>query len=460
MPKAKRLKGSGAGAAAGAAKAGKASNPAPVAETERPTPAEVDEEEHQFVKLARKHWLKPSKKVTRPKVKNDVLKQGIWDVLEQDGFQYKSLLLLESLQTMESLDCAIVRKECAPLVSIGIWQNLCSEKYRESLLDQTSQLRKAWRASQKRYDAADDTVKARLRFERSWLYSLLLDFLGLLYDTTRQGSLRFPIDYDGNLQEHTLYCERFTEFISDLQSQLPTRRYVNTLLQDLNLLPLMRLSPMYNDENNSLLRDLHALLVHYTNFAIDDQTGTQLTATEVYERHCATLGKLQRVALKNFREKLMVLALSNYGGIEKRVELEGLLGPLTDDELTQLFGLLNLRSTYPESFALPVDRKFLIEVLVSKHERKKSFRESARYMPLVPTERSLFDQGFQRADVYDGSHPLALPKLNLQYLSAGDFLWRAMILYRCEAFYGIRKDVESALKRLHPEFLENGLAHL
>ncbi|KAG5928130.1 hypothetical protein E4U42_001240 [Claviceps africana] len=518
MPKAKRLKGTGA--AAGAAKAAKAPNPVPVAQTDRPTPAEVEEEEHQFVQLARKNWLKPGKRATRPKVKNDVLKQGIWDVLEQDGFQYKSLLLLESLQTMESylwpayteeasnfhvlllalianvkrrehletwslfqdrpqdfssmfrrllsllldrtlsanirthllcfliyafqsLDSAMVRKECAPLVSIGIWQNLSSEKYRDALLEQTPQLRKAWRASQKRYDAADDTIKARLRFERSWLYSLLLDFLSLLYDTGKQ--------------EHALYCERFTEFISDLQSQLPTRRYVNTLLQDLNLLSLMKLSPMYNDENNSLFRDLHALLLHYTNFAVDDQTGIQLTATEVYDRHCATLGKLQRVALKNFREKLMVLALSNYGGIEKRVELEALLEPLTDDELTQLFTLLDLRSTYPESLALPVDRKFLIEVLVSKHERKKSFRESARYMPLVPTERSLFDQGFQRADAYDGSHPLALPKLNLQYLSAGDFLWRAMILYRCEAFYGIRKDVESALKRLQPESRQPGV---
>lgn len=72
----------------------------PPADEERPTPAEVEEEEHQFVKLARKHWLKATK-TAKVKVKNDVLKQGIWDVLEADGFQYKSLLLLESLQTLE-----------------------------------------------------------------------------------------------------------------------------------------------------------------------------------------------------------------------------------------------------------------------------------------------------------------------------------------------------------------------
>jgi intron-binding protein aquarius len=133
------------------------------------------------------------------------------------------------------------------------------------------------------------------------------------------------------------------------------------------------------------------------------------------------------------------------------------LEPLTDEELIQLLTLLDLRSTYHESLALPVDRKLLTEAMLSKYERKKTFRETARYMPLVPTERTLFDSGFQRADVYDGSHPLALPKLNLQYLSAGDFLWRAMILYRCEAFYGIRKDVESALRRLRPESKQPGV---
>lgn len=92
------------------------------------------------------------------------------------------------IYAFQSLDCSIVRKECAPLVSIGIWQNLSSETQRETLLDQNTHLRKAWRASQKRYDAADGATKARLRFERSWLYSLLLDFLGLLYDdATKSG---------------------------------------------------------------------------------------------------------------------------------------------------------------------------------------------------------------------------------------------------------------------------------
>ncbi|KAF4584303.1 DEAD helicases superfamily protein (Aquarius) [Ophiocordyceps camponoti-floridani] len=518
MPTAKRLKGSGA-----ASKPRKAKQAASQTEPDRPTPAEVEQEEHQFVQLARKHWLKTGKRAAKPKVKNEVLKQDIWDVLQKDGFQYRSLQLLESLQILESyllpgytdqasnhhvllmalmatvkrrehletwslfqdipdefssmfrrvlslvldrslptvvrtqlvcflicafqgLDCALVRKECAPLVSIGIWQNISSDQKRDSLLDQAPHLRKTWRASMKRYEAADEATKTRLRFERSWIYSLLLDFMGVLYAA-------------GGDSDETLYCERLSEFICDLQSQLPTRRYVNALLRDLELLPVMKLSPMYNAEPNSLLRELHGILSHYTHFTINDQTGIQLNRTEAYDIHCASLNKLQRVAFKHFPDKLMILALSNYGAIDTRDELASLLEPLTDDEIKQLMSLMRIRSTYHDALKLPVDRKLFMEILISNFECRKTFQDMAEAMTLMPTEKTLFDGVFKRAEEYDGSRPLALPKLNLQYLSAGDFLWRALVLHRCESFYGIRKDVEAALRRLRPELGPSGETH-
>lgn len=376
----------------------------------------------------------------------------------------RTQLLCFLIHAFQSLDCAIIRKECAPLVSIGIWHNLSSDNLREAQLSQNTHVKKAWRAALKRYDAADDATKARLRFERSWLYTLLLDFLAHLFNNKgKPGTLGnwppCPTNSANARAEETSYCERFTEFISDLQSQLPTRRYVNTLLHDLHLIPVMKLSPMYNDEENGLLRELHALLVHYTFFTIDDQTGVQLSRSEAYDRHCYRLGRLQRVALKHFKDKLAVLALSNYGSIDKREELEGLLEPLTDEELVQLLSLLDLRSAYPDSLSLPLDRKFFLEIILSTFERRKTFQDSTHNMVLVPTEQTLFDNSFQRADSYDGSHPLALPKLNLQYLSVGDFLWRALILYRREAFYGIRKDIDSALRRLRPEVNRPGETH-
>lgn len=216
---------------------------------------------------------------------------------------------------------------------------------------------------------------------------------------------------------------------------------------------------MFVDEGNALLRDLHALLCHYTYFNIDDQTGAQLSRTEAFDKHCAALGKLQRISLKHFKEKLAVLALSNYGAIDKREELEALLEALTDGELLELVQLLYLRAEYPENVKIPIGRKFLLEVLLTTFERRQTFQEAARSMNLLPTEQALFDNSFQQAETYDGSHPLALPKLNLQYLSVGDFLWRALILYRCESFYGIRKDIEAALRRLRPEPRGPGKTH-
>ncbi|CAL3965876.1 unnamed protein product, partial [Diplocarpon coronariae] len=51
-----------------------------------------------FEQLAKAHWTKKSTKV---KVKPDVLKNEIWDVLEKEDFAFSSLLALENLQILE-----------------------------------------------------------------------------------------------------------------------------------------------------------------------------------------------------------------------------------------------------------------------------------------------------------------------------------------------------------------------
>jgi intron-binding protein aquarius len=66
----------------------------------RPTVADL-QGDSPFALLAKKHWLKTSKKSTKVKVKQDVLKSEIWDVLEQEDFAYKTLLVLENLQILE-----------------------------------------------------------------------------------------------------------------------------------------------------------------------------------------------------------------------------------------------------------------------------------------------------------------------------------------------------------------------
>ena len=334
------------------------------------------------------------------------------------------------------------------MVSISIWHNLSSDEARERVLEKGAMTKKAWRAAAKRYDAADEPSKAKLRFERSWLYTMLLDFLQRVNGTVEK-------DQAANVH----YCERFLELVVDLISQLPTRRYVNTLLKDLNLLPAIRLSKLYQIPENALLRDFYNLLKHFVHFAIDDYSGQALSPQAVYETHCYDLARLQRTAMKYFKDKLMVLALSNYGSIEQRSELEGQLSLLDDSELQSLCSHLGFRTSYPKQSQITPDRLFYMEVLLSFYERKLSFQEIASHLSVIPTEENLYDPALLRNETYDGSRPLAIPKLNLQYLSIGDFLWRSFLLYRSEAFFQIRKDMETIVKRMQPRASRDG-AHV
>ena len=51
-----------------------------------------------WAQIARDHWPKA---VKSRKVRPDVIKNEIWDVLEQEAFHFRSLLMLENLQLLE-----------------------------------------------------------------------------------------------------------------------------------------------------------------------------------------------------------------------------------------------------------------------------------------------------------------------------------------------------------------------
>lgn len=352
-------------------------------------------------------------------------------------------LLAFIVGAFQSLDSGIIRKECAPLVSIGIWQNIHSDRVREHILAKSTQLQKAWRAAGKKFDNADAAGQARLRLEREWLYTLLRDFVDRLYDADASSDQK---------QDNVRYCERLLELLCDLQSQLPTRRYVNALLQDMCILPAIKLSPLYDSgEDAALLRDMYELLAHYTYFPLDDQTGHQLSRREYEEASNARIARLQKIALRLHPEKLKILILANYGSLVQRQELAGHLDPLSDTELVQLCEELGLRSEFQGTSNAFKDRTILLEIIVSYIERKPYFADAIQDdSPVLPTEQTLYDPRILRADEYSGSRPLAIPKVNLQYLTLGDFLWRSFMLYRSEAFYEIRKHCEDTIKRVQP----------
>jgi len=214
---------------------------------------------------------------------------------------------------------------------------------------------------------------------------------------------------------------------------------------------------MFNHAANGLLRDLFALFRHFVNFPIDDNNGAQHSRVQSHEKHSEDLARLQRTALKHFKSKLTILALANYGSIDRRKELETHLQPLTETELAELCTLLGFRTTYPAAAKVKGDRELFSEVLLSFHERRKTFQETIGSISILPTETTLYEPTLLRNETYNGSQSLAIPKLNLQYLTVGDFLWRAFILYRCESFFEIKSDMEDVLQRLHPRPTDSGV---
>lgn len=64
----------------------------------RPT-VEDFREDSSWVKLAKTLWLEAPSNVR--KGKQDVIKKGIWDPLEAEGFNLRSLLTLENLSILE-----------------------------------------------------------------------------------------------------------------------------------------------------------------------------------------------------------------------------------------------------------------------------------------------------------------------------------------------------------------------
>lgn len=143
---------------------------------------------------------------------------------------------------------------------------------------------------------------------------------------------------------------------------------------------------------------------------------------------------MQRAAFAKFPD-LHLFALANVGNVDTRVKLEKHFGTLDGNKLREIACYLNL---IPESLEYPfdwhrTDQKFLRELLISRHERRVSQLDALNEMPLYPTENIIWDENIVPTEYFSGEGCLALPKLNLQFLTLHDYLLRNCNLFRLES---------------------------
>ncbi|RHZ66997.1 hypothetical protein Glove_303g82 [Diversispora epigaea] len=373
-----------------------------------------------------------------PKFFTRILRLSITNNLK---LQVRRFILVFLILAFQSLENQLLRTECMMLVSLMTWHCFGSSSLRDQEFTTNKNLKKQWRAFEKKYKNADKAQKEQLLFQRTWISNYMKGFVEVLYSIPEVGDM----DPDA-----VAYCERFLEFLIDLEAQLPTRRYFNTLLDDHQILVLCKLSPLVKRERGSeLFKQLLEILKFYTGFEIHDHTGLALRDDEMTELHCKKLTELQHIAYKHFKESLILLALSNLSSIEKREDLLIHFGPLDHEEIIRLCKFLNIR--YQKLVGEGVyDKEFLLEVLIGKFEKRISQIDKINSLPLYPDENTLFDDAVVKTQFYSGDLPLALPKLNLQFLTIHDYLLRNFNLFRLESTYEIRQDIEDVVKRLAP----------
>ncbi|CAL8471736.1 g11278 [Coccomyxa elongata] len=386
--------------------------------------------------------------------------------------------LLFIIHCFQSLEQEAVRKQALQLVSLPLWHALSRGRLQLEL-GANETLAKHWKRLAKKEaaaaaaaatagDAAGDAAaeggpagEARVaaaaaahvpvtqRPEATFLPSLLSEFLEMLETVVpeEQGENGAAAGVDAPLdRQRLLYCERFVELLIDLLSQLPTRRFVRTLLEDRAILIKARMSPLFTHPEGQLYRQLVDLFQFYQYFPIDDQSGEPLSDAAVMAAQYERLTQFQRLLFKH-HPQLRDLALANCGTLQKRSVLQPALEGLPHEQLSRL--VTRQLRLVAEDDPMAADPEFLAEVVVSRYERQKSQTEVVNAMPLYPTEAILWDDNQVPQVHYTGETCLALPKLNLQFLTAHDYLLRNFSLFRLEATYEIREDIADVLSRVN-----------
>ena len=97
-------------------------------------------------------------------------------------------------------------------------------------------------------------------------------------------------------------------------------------------------------------------------------------------------------------------------------------------------------------------QRSLVRVLVSRYQRRTAQHEAIGSLPLYPDEVVPWDAAQMPELDMSGDSCLALPKLNLQFLTFHDYLLRNYQLFSLESTYEIRDDINDVCQRLKPTF--------
>lgn len=171
--------------------------------------------------------------------------------------------------------------------------------------------------------------------ESLWVYDMVTEFLGTI-EQIPDIDLNINIE-NTNTTHQMMYILRFYELLIDLLSQLSTRRFLNTLLDDMNVITRIRESVLYqkvfpimsstNTANNkstsksyqsySLFIQLYNMLITIMKYEVNDLTGSQLTSSDIISSYNKRLHDLQTICYRYYKDEMKSIVFSSTGELGK-----------------------------------------------------------------------------------------------------------------------------------------------
>lgn len=299
--------------------------------------------------------------------------------------------------------------------------------------------------------------------EKAFITDLIREFLTLI-------NAPLKATKGSEIDQKLLYTALFLAFVTDLLSQLPTRRFLQVVLRRMHFLMRVRRSPLVaqclqwrSQFEISALKKQIALVEASMRFAIDSHTGKSFSAREQRELASKNIQTLQQCAFEQFRNTpLEELAIIPVSSIANKTNFVSHLKPLVDAERAQVDALATKLGVVsgPDAASKLSNEEllecFLDEFSVTTADDAVEWTET----PVFPTELDIWSDLLDRSEdgdvasvVYGADDATLLPllpirKLSLQFLNVADYLQRNYELFRLEAASEIRSSLEATIKQL------------
>ncbi len=401
----------------------------------------------------------------------------------------QAIVVIRFLQSVyRTLENAAIRRCALQYLSLPMWYSLSADRLQLELQSHPS-LRQHWEeyvssrgkeapandgakdegaddvkgSAKKKGRAASTPSKSKRkpasaapapRLQEEWMPRLVAEFLGKI-EKCRDAKLS---------AESAAYLERLAEWVAELLSQLPTRRFLHAVLCDSHFVVRCNraLSAAADRDQAASIGLLISSVDSLVHFEVDNQSGEALSAIEVQAAHAERLHRAQQVAYECFREALTDLVFSSTAEIGKPTVLRKHLANLAPEDLFEFArrcGVLSSRDLGSSDVGAPsISVDFVLDVLIDHLGARKGQLDAVNETPLYPTEADLWNAILvPPGDVASkGVAASAHPKLNLQFLSMHDYLLRNYTLFKLESAYEIRQDICDAVRRVAPRQIHNG----